>query len=50
MTKQDPNDKDRTEFKCKICSNKGKFNEGAYACPFCKYYAHQECGSFKLMA
>jgi len=29
---KDSDGKDRTEFKCKICNKKGKYEDGAYIC------------------
>ena len=32
QTYKDSDDKDITEFNCKICEKKGKYEEGAYVC------------------
>ena len=35
--------KDKTEFKCKKCKQKGKFKDLAYHCDECKYDVHAKC-------
>jgi len=40
---KDSDNKNITEFKCKICEKKGKCEDGAYVCAQCKYVVHKKC-------
>ena len=40
---KDSRDKDITLFKCKICNNRGKCQEGRYVCAYCEYAVHIKC-------
>ena len=46
---ENSDDEEITEFKCKICDVKDKFNDDVYVCACCKYITHEKCSNHKSL-
>ena len=45
---EDSDGKVITDFKCKICSRKGRCKDGTYVCVPCKYVTHDKCANVNI--